>query len=318
MSKTESLFHYTTKEGLEGILKTQSLWATDFRYLNDTNELKAIQPILKYYISQIVRQTVQYIIKKEPAFLKRAQDRFGTLEDSIIADVKVIIESMYEPFNQDKTGVFILSLCKNNNHVKNAYNDGLLSMWRAYGGAQAYAIEFEKKKLDELIQQDCNEFEYTIPLSCDVEYEMENIPQSEKETLKEFCEKIVRGIILNHIENLTVEEVRNFLFISASLKHYAFSEENEFRYVFYIQNYDELILLDKEQKLKRKKIIHNDNKKPRIHLFEGLNKKLPIKRIIVGPHENKANIEEELKGWLKQNALDIPVTVSEIPFRGMK
>lgn len=34
------LWHYTTWEGFEGILKTDQLWASDFRFMNDTTELR--------------------------------------------------------------------------------------------------------------------------------------------------------------------------------------------------------------------------------------------------------------------------------------
>ena len=33
------LHHYTTAEGLRGILKSKSLWASDLRFLNDRSEL---------------------------------------------------------------------------------------------------------------------------------------------------------------------------------------------------------------------------------------------------------------------------------------
>jgi hypothetical protein len=39
MTLPEVVYHYADASGFMGILKTNSLWATDFRYLNDTQEL---------------------------------------------------------------------------------------------------------------------------------------------------------------------------------------------------------------------------------------------------------------------------------------
>ena len=35
-----SLFHYTSAQGLDGIVQSQSLWAIDCRFLNDSQEMK--------------------------------------------------------------------------------------------------------------------------------------------------------------------------------------------------------------------------------------------------------------------------------------
>ena len=37
-AQQELLYHYTTQEGLLGILRDKCIWATDIRYLNDTSE----------------------------------------------------------------------------------------------------------------------------------------------------------------------------------------------------------------------------------------------------------------------------------------
>src|ERR1700723_3779531 len=40
------LFHYTSAGGLEGILKTQTLWATNALFLNDRWEITAFEMLL--------------------------------------------------------------------------------------------------------------------------------------------------------------------------------------------------------------------------------------------------------------------------------
>ena len=39
--KADTILHYTTLEGLKGILESGSLWASDIRFLNDIQEFKS-------------------------------------------------------------------------------------------------------------------------------------------------------------------------------------------------------------------------------------------------------------------------------------
>ncbi len=51
------LWHYTTAEGLKGILSSQTLWVTDYRYLNDSSEF--------IYSKQIIRGSlIRYRLSK--------------------------------------------------------------------------------------------------------------------------------------------------------------------------------------------------------------------------------------------------------------
>ena len=43
------LFHYTSMAALEGILKTNTLWATRIDHLNDSSEMELIWPLIKEY-----------------------------------------------------------------------------------------------------------------------------------------------------------------------------------------------------------------------------------------------------------------------------
>jgi len=40
------LYHYTTQEGLLGILEKASIWATHYRYLNDASEGQIVLKLL--------------------------------------------------------------------------------------------------------------------------------------------------------------------------------------------------------------------------------------------------------------------------------
>jgi hypothetical protein len=97
------LYHYITAAGLEGILKTSSLWATEARWLNDTDELT--------YAGRLIRETLLAEVPKihvdYRAWLTAAAERI----------VGEVVSSQR---------FFIASLCERRD---------LLSQWRGYAAA---------------------------------------------------------------------------------------------------------------------------------------------------------------------------------------
>jgi hypothetical protein len=48
-----ALFHYTTLSGLQGIVESKALWASDIRYLNYFLEVKNAQDWFKHLIPEL-------------------------------------------------------------------------------------------------------------------------------------------------------------------------------------------------------------------------------------------------------------------------
>ncbi|GAF99954.1 unnamed protein product, partial [marine sediment metagenome] len=46
MNNSKIVYHYTSLEGLIGIINSQRIWATDILYLNDASEFKYSKNIL--------------------------------------------------------------------------------------------------------------------------------------------------------------------------------------------------------------------------------------------------------------------------------
>jgi hypothetical protein len=112
------VFHYTTVEGLHGILATRKLWATDVRYLNDRSEF--------IYSDDLVRQV-------------------GT---SLCAGLGPLFD-FSEMLNKNFLDIFDC-------YVSCFCEDGdLLSQWRAYSRQGAgYAIGFDVPRLRALHSAD--------------------------------------------------------------------------------------------------------------------------------------------------------------------
>lgn len=71
------LFHYTNAEGLIGIIESQSIWATHYAYLNDSEE---IRHFLKHRLPALLRtvgnEHLDELIAQDQSTLSRI-DRQG-------------------------------------------------------------------------------------------------------------------------------------------------------------------------------------------------------------------------------------------------
>lgn len=108
------IYHYTTFEGLEGILKTRSLWLSHNSSLNDYSEGK-------YWVGKLIRLAQK-----------------TNLGQKIYADLESVKEGL--EVGIEDTGTCIVSFCLQGN---------LLSQWRAYandGHGIALGIDIEKLK----------------------------------------------------------------------------------------------------------------------------------------------------------------------------
>lgn len=62
----ENLYHYTTWDGLLGILQTQTLWATHYKFLYDYSEIVLFKDKLISLILPHVREEYVKTIEQSP------------------------------------------------------------------------------------------------------------------------------------------------------------------------------------------------------------------------------------------------------------
>ena len=67
----KNLYHYTTWEGLQGILETQTLWATHYKFLNDYSEIILFKDKLSSWIHPYVLEGYKNLIKHKPGVKKK-------------------------------------------------------------------------------------------------------------------------------------------------------------------------------------------------------------------------------------------------------
>lgn len=113
-SPPDILYHYTTQDGLLGIVNSGSIWATHTKYLNDSREF--------HYALDAVRDVLQSKIK-----ISLDEERTEIL--NAMLDMLELVNSSAEAIN-----IFVCSFSQ--------VNDSL-SQWRAYGGpTSGFALGF--------------------------------------------------------------------------------------------------------------------------------------------------------------------------------
>jgi len=113
-----AIYHYTTSQGLLGILGSECFWGTNILYLNDKSELLYARTLIETHIDRQIRAAPNSDVYRFLSLLKHR----------------------YDPF-QDNLDVYISCFCENGD---------LLSQWRSYGSAGGgYAVALEPRVRDQ-------------------------------------------------------------------------------------------------------------------------------------------------------------------------
>src|SRR5689334_21879414 len=142
-----SIFHYTDSAGLLGILSSESLFATDYRYLNDFSEGNHLRELIMPIFEAEVRELTLKLIEKD-ILMDRALDHI--IQADFMYNAILRATNTVSP-------VFDCSFCK---HVEGSYEatNGLLSQWRGYSGMGGFAIEFDEERVDDLLIAEGKEY----------------------------------------------------------------------------------------------------------------------------------------------------------------
>jgi hypothetical protein len=278
----EKLYHYTTWDGLLGILQTKTLWATHYKFLNDYSEIVLFRDKLVSWILPHVREGFEELVRQSPDIEQKISQK-GGLDQAIQHDSEVVVDILYRVTGDE---IYIL----------------LLEM-------EFKGFEYSKMLLADLIYSN-DEDRLKEELSEDLSIIADVVKQLFDHTKVNENEKPD-----------TSKAFSPFVNCISRYKHYGFSEENEVRVVVLPTVIDQeflelaskngVTLKPEKERFFRKK---NDQLIPYIELFNSIDIELPIERIIVGPHKEKEARATTLRSMLKNTKIEI--TCSDIPFVG--
>jgi hypothetical protein len=305
------LWHYTTADALIGILESKQLWATRIDYLNDTEELVGFFDEVLPKIFDRVTTENQQLSKEKLDWLR------GVVRGALCEGYFTFVCSFAAIANNDRDREW---LCKN----------GRLSQWRGYGSGGGYALVFCTKQLEDLMKQEASLYSETQLSLSDAEYDMHSIESIVHPENKLRASQLIRELptLFGGIQSGDYTELENsahrlfndLLFpLAVARKNRAFREENEVRLVASFPNPTKQIALNCVSG-HDKPIVHHVNRRgvpvPVIHLFEEQKlSNLPVKRIVIGPHQESRSREAAMRSLLDTNGFhQTEVVVSAIPF----
>jgi len=189
-----------------------------------------------------------------------------------------------------------------------------------------YVIIFDTEQLIQLLDKEGEKWAYSALFAGDVVY---SSPRDE-EMRDEFCTEIDviqrnwEQAIRTQDSTALKDTYQRFVSCACRYKHWGFVEEKEFRIVV-VPTPPRIIEI---AKAKGKTILpkpvssflRDGTAIPYLNLFEGITsfsgKRLPIKRIIIGPHPEKEKRKFAVKKLLSQYNIEADVSVSAIPYLG--
>lgn len=267
--ETLILYHYTTLDGLLGIINNRSLWCSHIRTLNDPSELQ-------YGKKLVITQIDNY--------LKSINNK---LIVDLLEHLKILINSFDIMFH-----IFVGCFCK---------EDNLLSQWRNYsaqGGGYSIGLNFisdtkfshNKTALNDKSHIILRKMIYSHSIQIlYINMCLENIIDGCKNSIKWFSE---RGGVPDNWSSKAANEAINILFdIVLSLKDSVFIEEKEWRIIKVIRD-DDRPDLYKFRNSKNRLIPYLDT-----YIFDIISDQevFPLTSVTYGPMVEKEMAESVLK-----------------------
>lgn len=294
------LHHYTDLAGLKGIFESNTLRATHFSQLNDASEIIHLKELL---VDAVTPRFIDILNSRQGSANSTNTDfesklaaklSIGSGSNSVAgAAAQDIVEGLYKfTFDNDAAfsfaAPFVASFCSHSSDQAYERNHGLLSQWRGYGKDGGFCIVFDTAALAELLGREFDLYYYVHMKLSSAVYAVDGLRISQAfPTLLDRCDTFFAGILDGQVPEAPDDGFQPFAEAATLLKHQGFREEREVRIVAMPGSERIRAVVAKEhsdfQPAPIKPVISPPNGRRFITLFEALNERLPIVRIIVGP-----------------------------------
>ncbi len=315
---TEYLYHYTSLNGLTGIIEDKKIWATHSKFLNDLQEIK---------------EGYEYFINNKEKILESI---LSMVDDSEISHkIKENIELRFEEFNLlnkvaiEDEAIFIASFTKKRDN---------LTHWLSYGSKEtSYCLKINKNRME----SHTHVLKDTQKDICSVDYIDTDLENAYFKTLSSnMFEGFLRLYKLENDEHKDLDlilgrELFNIylelLFTCSSIKNKKYEDEKEDRLVIIepanfsvngskIQNYYSL----DNNSHKHKDITYSpftvEYRKNNGILIPYVAVPFDIsfiEEIIIGPSNSPEEAKIGLDYFCKQHKLEPKITLTKCPFRAL-
>ena len=317
--------HYTTGAGFTGIVSSGCLWATHAAFLNDAEEMKHFFDVrlLDITLAEVLKYTSE--LARSPAIAAEIEAEGGIEKiarreaETLVARLRSTTLDFNHPY------IFSMSAARD----PRVSDSGLLSQWRGYGSDGGYALVLDTVAFERLLMAEGKTYDYQYAEWGDVHYY--GVDQSSQPSSQDVAEseEVVKTGIAKLIRGGTAQETKGFYDAISSLscryKHWGFWEEQEVRVVAIPANADVARLATERGEAKPQKSIKTFLRGglpvPYLELFGSpgsseTRTRLPIKKVIIGPHREAALRAQAVQRLLAANGYDTEVVCSKIPYIG--
>ena len=290
----EKLYHYTTAEGVRGIVENREFMATKSDFLNDKLEFQ-------YAIEVMEQMTEKYIVNT--ALRKRF---FSRLKEEIY-DLGIINLGCEDSCHENGLSFYVVAFSK-------LQNNALL--WAEFTDFKGYCLEFDYNKLVE-------GFQHRVFLHGTVIYDEEeqmsgilesflscirNLQEEGMTDLSAFFEEEAE-ISDESLEKLAKEMAVVVSVYAMFFKKSFFEGEEEYRFIF-------PPLINEMGTAKPKFRLLDQIFLPYIMVeFDREQKEIPLESVMVGAKNNSDIAVRGMRYFLQSQGMEIPVLLSDIPLR---
>jgi hypothetical protein len=205
LAKRRLLYHYTSTEGLLGILSTGTLWATQIRFLNDSAEFTFARDLL----------------------VQEARHRSLRLKHPY---VKKIIEREIRRVEHGHVPAYVVSFSERGN---------TLNQWRAYAPRDRVSIGFQRsalRKVNDFDLRRCLYLAQDIQTTAQRRF-FDQVFKDQVQGWIDFASSIIRADLrtkrpsATHNQEHGIEVSQALIWAALCIKHRGFAEECEWRLI---------------------------------------------------------------------------------------
>ncbi|MDR6830798.1 hypothetical protein J2X48_002484 [Bosea sp. BE271] len=272
------LSHYTTPAGLEGIATSRTLWATNFRTVEDRSELFYAWKILS-------RAALAYVVERVPADL--IPDFVDPTDEQLAEEYRRELDA-----SEHYGHLFMASFVRHG--TEDEERRGSLTHWRTFSKLNGYCLQFDDADIRLLIDLDTWRSSYGLielrPITYGVNTETgtyrELVIQLGRHQLQEVAKQLADRRIKFDLEGCWAPShlLRTMMQYCASHKDPSFKDEREVRIMAFPVNATTVQFLTGAAFAKP--ISSRPDGKRYIALGEGIRPAIGPRRIIIGPQAN--------------------------------
>ncbi|MBO4706107.1 MAG: DUF2971 domain-containing protein [Spirochaetaceae bacterium] len=300
MGEFNTLYHYTTADGLKSIIENKTIRFSDYRFLNDIDELEYGKKVFRQVLEELKKETPQYI-----EYISQWEEELKSIEKGKIKYLKPVSQAEDGALNciqceSENIHYYILSLT--------ALGDNK-DMWNMYSGNNpGYRIKMNGNELMKYFY-DIRDSYINKGFLFSSEHRMEVFYGNKAH---EFLKKAL--LCEFKMKNISITQYGSIFKYLAFLKDDAFRSEKEYRLGFCFLNEMDNSETNKEN---AKKVFMNKNGIIYPYMeFQNFPFNKIVEDIMISPYNKSELAEIGLKDFLHNNKLDyIKIQKSEIKIR---